>query len=103
VGGYVGLGWQIAENSSLNIEYQLTGDAQVIGISLLNWFGDKSKPEKPIAWQRPVPMPRPEPKVDASGKVITGYRVRKDTSGNLAKDKNGNFIFDPVYEKTQGK
>lgn len=103
VGGYVGLGWQFEENSSLNVEYQLTGDAQIIGISLLNRFGVQHKTEKPVAWQRPVPSPKPEPKVDASGKTITGYRMKRYASGGFAKDKDGNFVFDPVYEKEQGK
>lgn len=103
VGGYVGLGWQFAENSSLNVEYQLTGDAQVIGISLLNRFGGPPKTEKPVVWQRPVPMPKPEPKVDALGRVITGYQMKRDASGELAKDKDGSFVFDPVYEDEQKK
>jgi hypothetical protein len=94
---------QFAENSSLQVEYQLTGDAKVIGISFLNRFGDQSKTEKPIAWQRPAPMPKPEPEVDASGRVITSYSMKRDASGNFAKDKDGNFIFDPVYEVGQGK
>jgi len=103
VGGYIGLGWQFAKNSSLNVEYQLTGDAKMIGISLLNWFGAQPKTEKPVVWQRPVPMPKPEPKIDASVRVITGYRVKQDASGDLAKDKNGNFVFNPVYEEEHGK
>jgi hypothetical protein len=102
-GGYIGLGWQFAKNSSLNVEYQLTGDARAIGISLLNRFGDQSKPEKPIVWQRPIPMPKPETKVDASGRVITGYHMKRNASGDFAKDKAGNFVFDPVYEEEQGK
>lgn len=103
VGGYIGLGWQFAENSSLNVEYQLTDDAHVIGISLLNRFGAQPKSEKSMAWQRPAPMPGPQRKVDASGRVITGYRVKRDASGELATDNNGNFIFDPVYEVVKGK
>jgi len=103
VGGYIGLGWQFAENSSLNVEYQLTGDAQVIGISLLNRFGGPTKTEKPVVRQMPVTMPKPEPEVDASGRIITGYHMKRNASGDFAKDKDGNFVFDPVYEVVQGK
>lgn len=100
-GGYVGMGWQIAENSSLNVEYQFTNDAKVVGISLLNRFGAPPKPEKLTVTQRPTPTLKTEPKVDASGRIIRGYKLKRDASGEPAKDENGDFIFIPVYEEEQ--
>lgn len=37
-GGYIGLGWQIAEKSSLSVEYQSTGNAETIGVGLIHRF-----------------------------------------------------------------
>jgi len=98
VGGYVGLGWQFAENSSLNIEYQLTGDAEMIGISLLNCFGDQQKSEKSDAWQRPIPIQKLEPEVRQ-----INYKLKRDSSGKIAKDEKGHFVFEPVLEEEHGK
>ena len=103
VGGYIGLGWQFAKNSSVSVEYQLTDDIQVIGVSLLNRFGNQPKSMKHMALQEPTSMPKSKRQVDASGRVITGYKMRRDASGNFLKDSNGNFVFDPVYEVVQGK
>lgn len=132
-GGYVGLGWEITENSSLNVEYQFTDDAHAVGISLLNKFGRSPKPEKRIVTQRQTPILKTEPKVDDSSRKIEkhivtqkqtpmqrqtpilktepkvddsvrkieSYRLKRDESGELAKDKDGNFIFIPVYEEEQ--
>ena len=102
-GGYVGMGWQIAENSSLSVEYQFTSDAHAIGISLLNKFGGSPKPEKRTVTQRPTPTLKTEPKVDASGRLITGYRVKRDASGEIVKDKDGSYIFNSVYEDEEKK
>jgi len=102
-GGYIGLGWQIAENSSLCVEYQFTGDAHAVGISLLNKFGGSPKPENRNVTQRPTPTLKKEPKVDASGREIRGYKVKRTASGEIAKDEDGNYIFIPVYEDEEKK
>jgi hypothetical protein len=38
-GGYVGVSWKIADNTSLNLEFQGTDDAEVVAISLVHKFG----------------------------------------------------------------
>ncbi len=43
-GVYVGVLWKLADNSSLNLEFQGTDDAEVVGISLVHKFGGPSKP-----------------------------------------------------------
>jgi hypothetical protein len=90
-GGYGGLSWQMDDNTSLAVEYQATGDADAIGISLVHRFGKPAEPKKRTVTQRPTPKPKPA--VDASGRKIIGWRV--DTS---RKDAEGNFIRTPVYE-----
>jgi hypothetical protein len=105
-GGYVGIGWQISENSTLNVEYQFTDDADVFGIGLIQRFGAPPKPEKRTITHWPIPEFKTEPKkveVDASGRIIKGYKVKRDSSGKIIKDENGNFVFFPVYEEEQGK
>jgi hypothetical protein len=42
-GGYIGLGWQIAENSSLSVEYQSTGNAEAVGVGLVHRFGGSAE------------------------------------------------------------
>jgi len=100
-GGYIGIGWQISEVSRLNVEYQSTDDAQVIGISLFNRFSGPSTPEKRTALQRPMPKIH----TDAFGQAIDGtaYTVKRDASGKIIKDENGNFVFFPIDEEGQEK
>ena len=43
-GVYVGVLWKLADNTSLNLEFQGTDDAGVVGISLVTKFGGPSKP-----------------------------------------------------------
>jgi hypothetical protein len=43
-GIYIGVLWKLAENSSLNLEFQGTDDAGVAAISLIHKFGGPSKP-----------------------------------------------------------
>ena len=92
-GGYIGLSWDMVENTSLAVEYQATGDADAIGISLIHRFGAPPKPEKYIVTQRstPEPKPKPKPKVDATGRKIRGYRAVID-------EKTGKPVTYPVYE-----
>ncbi len=49
------------------------------------------------------PMPAAKPQVDASGRAIRDYRVKRDASGEFVKDKDGNFVLVPVYEDEQEK
>jgi hypothetical protein len=94
-GGYAGIGWQISENSSLHVEYQFTDDAQAIGISLYNRFGNQTKSGKPVIWQKP------KIHTDAFGQAIDGtaYKVKRDESGEIMKDEKGHFVFEPVLEE----
>ena len=46
---------------------------------------------------------RTRPQVDASGRVIKGYRLQRDTSGNFVTDAQGGFVFIPVYEDESDK
>ena len=87
-------------------EYQFTDDADVFGIGLIQRFGAPPKPEKRTITHWPIPEFKTEPKkveVDASGRIIKGYKVKRDSSGKIIKDENGNFVFFPVYEEEQGK
>jgi hypothetical protein len=43
-GVYVGVSWELADNSSLNLEFQGTDDAGVVGISLVHKFGGLFEP-----------------------------------------------------------
>ncbi len=43
-GVYVGVLWELAENTSVNLEFQGTDDAGVAGIGLVKRFGGPSKP-----------------------------------------------------------
>lgn len=76
-------------------------DADRIGISLVHKFGGPPKPEKAPVTQRLTPIPKPKPEVDTSSRIIKGYRVKRDASGEIAKDKDGKFIFIPVYEEDE--
>lgn len=102
-GGFMGLGLQIAENNNLNIEYQVTGDSHAIGVGVVFKFGGPTKPEKRTFTRQQTPKLSTQPKVDAPSRKIRGYRVKKDASGEFAKDEDGNFIFIPVYEDEQKK
>jgi hypothetical protein len=44
-----------------------------------------------------------KPQVDASGRVIKDYKVKRDESGEFVKDKDGNLVLVPVYEDEQDK
>jgi hypothetical protein len=98
-GGYAGIGWQISKVSSLHVEYQFTDDAQAIGISFFNRFGNQTKSKKPVVLQKPKIY------TDAYGQVIDGtaYTVKRDASGKIIKDKNGNYVFFPIDEEGQEK
>lgn len=98
-GGYVGISWQFSKVSSLRVEYQSTGDAEVIGISFFNMFGNQTKSKKPVAWQKP------KINTDAYGQAIDGtaYAVKRDASGKIIKDENDNYIFFPIDEQDQEK
>ena len=43
-GFYVGIMWQLADDTNLSIEFQGTDDAEVVGIGLVHKFGGPSKP-----------------------------------------------------------
>lgn len=61
---------------------------------------------KPIIYdnaQQPKIEMESTTKVATSDKVIKGYRMKRDSLGNFARDKDGNFIFIPVYEDEQQK
>ena len=45
-GVYFGVLWEIADNSSLSLEFQGTDDAEVVGISLLHRFSGPLKPSE---------------------------------------------------------
>ena len=82
-GGYIGMSFELAKNSDLAIEYQVTGDAYAIGIGLMNRFGKEPAPQVPK---------RPEaPEVDASGRKLRGYRGRRN-------ENTGEIETYPVYE-----
>jgi hypothetical protein len=82
-GGYAGFGLKIAETSTVNVEYQFTGDADAIGISLMHRFGGPAEAKK-----RTV---KEWPKTDASGRKVKGYRGRVDPA-------TGKMKTTPVYE-----
>ena len=94
---------EIRENGLSLLRYigLLDMDVDGIGISLVHKFGGPPKPEKRPVTQRLTPIPKPKPKVDASGRIIKGYRLKRDASGEIAKDEKGDFIFVPVYEDEQ--
>ena len=87
-GGYIGLSWNIAETTNLSIEYQTTGDADAIGISLIHRFGKTSTQKK-----RPLIEIVPKVQTNNSSRKIIGWHV--DTS---RKDADGKFIRTPVYK-----
>jgi len=91
---------EIRENGLSLLRYidLLDIDADRIGISLAHKFGGLPKPEKRPVTQRLTPIPKPKSEVDTSSRIIKGYRVKRDASGEIAKDKDGKFIFIPVYE-----
>ncbi len=99
-GGYGGLSWHIDDQTSLSVEYQATADADAIGISLIHRFGEPSSKAKRAGASRTQPRgsttsqyPRPRPP-----KKNIKEKLLRDESGNIAKDKDGNFIFVPVEE-----
>jgi len=47
----------------------------------------------------PEALSKPEPQADVSDRQIKGYKLKRDASGEPAKDKSGSFIFIPVYEE----
>lgn len=98
-GGYVGICWQFSKVSSLHVEYQLTDDAQAFGISFFNRFGGQTKPKNSLVWQKP------KFNTDAYGRAIDGtaYAVKRDASGKIIKDENGNYVFFPIDEQGQEK
>jgi len=63
------------------------------------------QPDNAVLTQKPTSELTTEPKVEvtASERQIRGYKLKRDASGEPAKDENGNFIFIPVYEEEQKK
>ena len=49
------------------------------------------------------PVSGAKPQVEASGRVIKDYKVKRDGSGEFVKDKDGNLVLVPVYEDEQDK
>ena len=64
---------------------------------------DKSREEAVLQGDNSTQNLKPESEVDASDRVIKGYKIKKDASGEIIKDENGNFIFIPVYEDNQNE
>lgn len=107
-GGYVGLSWNMDENTSLAVEYQATDDADAIGIGLVHRFGKPSRPGKssrpgirvgpkePSTWPT-LEQNRPKHPAETDPKK----RLKTDASGEPLKDKDGNFIFVPVEQDAQ--
>jgi hypothetical protein len=62
---------------------------------------DKSREEAVLQGDNSTQNLKPESEVDASDRVIKGYKIKKDASGEIIKDENGNFIFIPIYEDHQ--
>lgn len=82
-GGYAGFAWNIADNTDLAFEYQLTGDADAIGISLVHRFSGPTKAKKQAAVQKP--------KIDPSGRKIKGYQ-------GTTNPATGKMETRPIYE-----
>jgi hypothetical protein len=79
-GGYAGIALQLADNTNLAVEYQVTSDADVIGIGLMHRFGDKK------------PQPKAKPPADPAGRKIKGYKATiNPATGKPEKT--------PVYEE----
>jgi hypothetical protein len=101
-GGYVGLSWNMGENTSFAVEYQATDDADAIGIGLVHRFGKPSGhrirvgPKEPSTWPT-LEQNRPKRPAETGPK----QRLKTDASGQPVKDKDGNFIFVPVEQDAQ--
>ncbi|MFC1780637.1 hypothetical protein ACFLZ8_00035 [Planctomycetota bacterium] len=103
-GGYIGLGLQIAENSNLNIEYQITGDSQAVGAGMVFKFGD-TRPDIPTTTRSGNDTSQDMPTTTVSGneirmieeidpnKTLLGWRVETDLYGRRTKI--------PVYEEDE--
>ncbi len=92
LGGYLGLGFQIADNSSLNIEYQFTGDSYFLGVGMVFKFGQTSPNISET--NRLKDELRMIEEIDPNKKLL-GYRVETDEYGRRTKI--------PVYEHEQKK
>ena len=66
-----------------------------------------NKSSEPYEQQSDIGAPEPEfepefeSQVNISGRQISGYKLKRDESGEPAKDKDDRFIFIPVYEVEQ--
>lgn len=101
-GGYVGISADLAADTSASLEYQFTDDSYGIGVGIVHRFGGAKKAvtrttsQDTPSWQTSVSPITPK-------KYATKERLKVDASGEPVKDENGNFIFEPVTDRAQGK
>jgi hypothetical protein len=102
LGGYVGVSAELAADTSVSLEYQFTDDSYGIGVGIVHRFGNANRPSARAASQETPSWPTSvipiRPKEDT-----VRERLKVDASGEPVKDKDGNFIFEPVNERAQGK
>jgi hypothetical protein len=86
----------------VSLEYQFTDDSYAIGVGIVHRFGKPSRPSARAAFEEDNSWPtslNPNP----PKKYASKERLKTDASGEPVRDKDGNFVFVPVYEDEQGK
>jgi len=114
IGGFAGVSVEIAPTCVLASEFQIRDEGWAAGLNLQLRFGGTA----PTVRQRETSLPRLK-----SGQEPAGYRgyidprtgeiqvapvepkarLKVDEKGEPVKDKDGNFVFEPVSETEQGK
>jgi len=86
---------------SLGIDAKV--DLYRAGRASLSKFPERGEPKSYSSAQQTKSEPEPTAKVGSSPGIISGYKVKIDASGEIVKDKDGNFVLVPIYEDEQKK